>query len=57
MTEVQKLKDRLNAMGASLVHVDPGTAVTASAEDRARAINESLDRIEAGDFEILPDDE
>lgn len=54
MTEVEKLYQRLygeGGLGVTKFHIFPGTDPKATAEDRAREVNKSLDRILAGDYE------
>lgn len=47
--EQDRLRVRLEAMEAR-IEVFPGTNGTAEAEDIARAVNQTLDRMAAGDY-------
>lgn len=53
MNETERLRRKLDEIGGHLVHVEPGTDPKATAEQRAKAIRESIERIEAGDYEEI----
>lgn len=55
-TELDKLAHRLygeGGMGVTNFGFTPGTDPTVTAEERAAEINRMLDRIEAGDYEVM----
>jgi hypothetical protein len=57
MSEFDRLVARLKDMGAVQFSAFPGTNLEATVEERAKAVNDALDALGRGDFEIVGDDE
>lgn len=53
MTQVEKLKQRFDEMGVVNFNIFPGTNPNATPEQVAMAVNDALDRLEKGEYEVV----
>lgn len=56
-TEIARARARLEAAGVTNVSIFPGSGRDSTPERMAAELNRSLDRLEAGDFEVGTDDD